>query len=50
MTVKALKEALSNINDEQEVYINVGACYVELENVSSEDDMVVLDYGETENE
>lgn len=46
MTVAALKEALKRFDDEEEVYLNIGNNYVELEKVEADEDVgVLLDYG-----
>lgn len=46
MTVAALKEALKSFDDEEEVYLNIGNNYVELEKVEADEDVgVLLDYG-----
>lgn len=46
MTVAELKEALKSFDDEEEVYLNIGNNYVELEKVEADEDVgVLLDYG-----
>ena len=46
MTVAELREALKSFDDEEEVYLNIGNNYVELEKVEADEDVgVLLDYG-----
>lgn len=46
MTVAELKEALNSFGDEEDVYLNIGNNYVELEKVEADEDVgVLLDYG-----
>lgn len=46
MTVKELKDALANFDDNETVFMNIGTCFVEVQNVSKEEDIgVLIDYG-----
>lgn len=46
MTVAELKEALKSFDDGEDVYLNIGNNYVELEKVEADEDVgVLLDYG-----
>ena len=46
MTVKELKDALSNFDDNETVFVTIGTCFVEPQKVSKEEDIgVLIDYG-----